>query len=97
MNQDLNEPALAREILQYFLRHPQAADNLEGVVRWRLMEEKIRQTAEQANHALFWLVHEGFLEETSVPGNRIFRLRDEKREAAERFLESEIGKGCTEH
>ena len=80
------EPDLAREILNYFLRHPRAADDLEGVARWRLMEERVRRTIQQADEAVQWLVTNGFLEEIVTPGGRVFRLREDNRENAEHFL-----------
>ena len=39
------EPAKARAVLSYFFRHRRAADTLEGVVRWRLLEEQVREDA----------------------------------------------------
>ena len=52
---------LTREILNYFLRSPHAADNLEGIARWRLLEERIQRTVEETKESLDWLLEEGYL------------------------------------
>lgn len=44
MKPDRVDSKLALEILQYYLRHPEAADTLEGVARWRLLEQRIHHT-----------------------------------------------------
>jgi hypothetical protein len=79
------EPELAREILNYFLRHPQAADDLEGLARWRLMREKVRRTIEQTDEAIRWLVAKGFLEEIVTPGGRVFRLKGRRSRESQEF------------
>jgi hypothetical protein len=83
------EPEMAREILRYFLRNPQAADSFEGVARWRLIEEVVRRRVEGTHKALGWLVRHGFLREVSTAGTvAIFRLNPERQAEAERFLKS---------
>jgi hypothetical protein len=78
---------LVKDVLRYFLRHPRAADTLEGVSRWRLLEVKVDRRIEETQGALAWLVARGFLKEhTTVASGRIFRLTEEKRTEAERFL-----------
>jgi hypothetical protein len=44
VSNDSNNPDLgvAKEILSYFLRNPNASDNLLGIARWRLMNESVR-------------------------------------------------------
>jgi hypothetical protein len=59
---------MAREILRYFVRNPQAADSLEGVARWRLMDEVIRRKLDETEAALKWLVAEGYLTSSISPG-----------------------------
>lgn len=82
-----NEERLAREILSYFLRHPQSADDLEGVARWRLLDETIYRALEETSRALDWLVCEGYLEKASVRGSdQIYSVNPRKREEAEDFL-----------
>lgn len=78
---------LARHVLRYFLHNPQSADSLEGVARWRLLEETIHHTLTETKSALERLVAEGYLHVVSVPGaDQIYALNPNKREAAERFL-----------
>jgi uncharacterized membrane protein YidH (DUF202 family) len=81
------QPEMAKEVLRYFVHNPHAADSLEGVARWRLLEEAVRRHVEGTQLALTWLVAQGFLREVSSPGiGPIFSLNPEKRGEAERFL-----------
>ena len=83
-------PQPAREILAYFLRNPSAADSLEGIARWRLLEEEIHRKVVETRRALEWLVREGFLIETTHPATgRLFRLNPEAQRQAELLLESQ--------
>jgi len=53
------------EVLDHFVRNPQAADTLEGLARWRLLRETVYRRVEETADALEWLVDEGLLNETS--------------------------------
>lgn len=76
-----------KDVLRYFLRNPQAADNLEGGARWRLLNETIHRSLEETSRALDWLLAQGLLVEVATPGSgRAFRLNQEKRADAESFL-----------
>jgi hypothetical protein len=89
---------IAKDILGYFLRNPQAADDLEGVARWRLLNQTIHRDVEETSLALDWLVQHGLLDRLSRTGTgNIFHLAPEHREAAEAFLsESEQGSDLNE-
>ena len=77
----------ARQILRYFVRNPNAADNLEGIVRWRLLEETIHHSVGETQQALMWLVSQGFLSEWHVGGSeKIFLLNRERQAEAQCFL-----------
>jgi hypothetical protein len=79
--------AIAKEILGYFLRRPHAADTLEGIARWRLLDERIHRRVDEIDQALAWLVEEGFLFQESAPGSQpIFSLNDAKAAEADDFL-----------
>ena len=79
---------MARAILDYFLRHPEAADSLTGVARWRLLEEAVQRSVATTETALRWLLEQGYLRQRQIAGGeRIFQLNPEKRDDAELFLE----------
>ena len=80
-------PKPARQILGYFRVNPNAADTLEGVARWRLLEERVHQNVEATNDALAWLVAHGFLVEFSTPyTRRVFLLNPGKLAEIDRLL-----------
>jgi hypothetical protein len=79
---------VAKEVLAYFLRNPEAADSLTGIARWRLMEEFVQRSVQTTEAALNWLLEQGYLSETIRTGSeRIFQLNPEKRTRARIFLE----------
>jgi hypothetical protein len=75
------------DILSYFLRNPQAADDLEGLARWRLPREVIHRTVEEISRALERLVQQGFLLKLVPRGSEPrFCLNSQKRPEAEELL-----------
>ena len=80
-------PEVAADILNYFYRHPQAADSLEGIVRWRLLEAQIHRSLQETHQALDWLVARGFLvEETMQASGTLYRLNPQKSREIADFL-----------
>lgn len=78
----------AREILDYLLRHPDAADSLEGLARWRLVEATVRRTLGETERAVQWLVARGWLREVARPhAAAVFILDEARRDEAARFLD----------
>jgi len=85
------EEKLAREVLEYFLRNPKAADNLEGVTHWRLLDQAVHRTLTETKASLDWLVTRGYLREIVMPSSApIYALNAQKRDEAEEFLNSAI-------
>ena len=79
---------VAEEILRYFLRNPQAIDDLEGVARWRLLDERIHSSLGEVSRAIAWLVSEGLLlQQGSDTANSLFRLNADRRSDSERLCE----------
>jgi len=79
----------ALDVLAYFLRNRRAVDTLEGVARWRLLEEDIHRGVDEAQEALGWLVEQGLLvQERPTYGEPVFRLNHEMIGEAERLLRS---------
>ncbi len=80
---------MAKEIVSYFLRNPSAADTLEGIARWRLLDERIHQSVRMTEAALRSLVKAGLLlAERTKSAGIIYHLNRNKRNEAENFLKS---------
>lgn len=78
---------VTRQVLSYFVRNPQAVDSLEGVARWRLLEEAIHVQVSEAREALDWLVERGVIRRTEGPGMPpVFSLDPDRRGEAEQLL-----------
>jgi len=85
------EQDLVRQILSYFVRNPNAADTLEGITRWRLLEEHLHRSLQETESALAWLVAQGFLDEVKTTGAPpLFRLRPERRADVLSFVEGKF-------
>jgi hypothetical protein len=83
------DPVAVKEVLRYFVRHPQAVDDLEGIARWRLAEEVIRHKVEETHRALTWLVERDFLHLTRTVGpTPVFSLNPDKVTDANALLAS---------
>jgi hypothetical protein len=81
------EPELRKEILRYFLEHPDAVDDLEGISRWRLRQLLVERSVLEAREALDWLVEKGYLDAEQMAGtHRTFRLSPSKKEDAKRLV-----------
>lgn len=62
-------------------------DSLEGVARWRLLDEAIHLHVNAARDALAWLVDRGVLRQTTGPGLQpLFSLNTERMQEAEQLL-----------
>jgi hypothetical protein len=86
--------AAAMEIWNHFLRNPQAADSLEGIARWRLLDEVVYRSVQETEAALGWLVERGYLIESSTPGIKpIYRLNPD---AAAKLVRHEIADAVNE-
>jgi hypothetical protein len=76
-----------RDVLAYFLRHPAAADSLEGIARWRVQQEVVPHIVEQVDRALAWLVdHHLLVREDRAGVASTFRLNPTHAAEAERLL-----------
>lgn len=79
--------AVRKEVLSYFVRNPNVTDTLEGVARWRLLEERVHRTLVETGDALEWLSELGLLVKTSsAASGNVFRLDMARTAEAERLL-----------
>ena len=90
-------PVVVREVLQYFVGHPHAIDDLEGIVRWRLAEEAIRSKVDETHWALTWLVERDYLRLTRTIGpTPVFSLNADKVDDANALLSSDALTGLVD-
>jgi len=84
------QPKRAKEVLEHFVRNPQAADTLEGIARWRLLREAVYRGVEETAEALDWLVAEGFLNETGTTHSKpVYSLNPNAISKASRLLDED--------
>jgi hypothetical protein len=75
------------QILDYFLRHPEAVDSADGIAHWRLLGECGQLSLGETEEGLGWLVSSGYLREVAVPGSRhVYALNPELQDRATQFL-----------
>lgn len=78
---------VARRILRYLQANPRAADTLEGIVEWWMLQERITETMEQVSKAITWLVTNGYLLEQKVPGSKaLYEINLSKHDEIVEFL-----------
>lgn len=90
-------PKLVTQVLHYFGTNPGATDTLEGIARWRLLEEQIQRSLLETQQALEWLVEKGFLlEESRVSSGKLYRLNPDKSADIASFLDRSERNGSYE-
>lgn len=78
---------IARRILRYLQANPRAADTLEGIVEWWMLQDRITKTVELASKAITWLVTNGFLLEKKLLGSKtMYEINPAKRDEIVEFL-----------
>ncbi len=60
---------IARIILNYLSKNPDAGDTLEGISRWWLNREKIDVAVDEIAGVLEALIKEGLIEKQTMPGD----------------------------
>jgi hypothetical protein len=78
-NNELDAAAIADEILGYLRTHPQAADTLEGVVQWWLIQRRYLRGLAQVQAALALLIERGLVvERIGADATRLYSAADER-------------------
>lgn len=74
--------------MRYFVQNPSAADSLEGIARWRLLRQRVRDVVDETDVALQILVERGVVDRLTVTGGpALFRLKPEKESEARQMAE----------
>jgi hypothetical protein len=80
--------AIAREILGYLERYPEATDTIEGIAQWWLRREGNERVLWDVEQAVAWLCAQGFVLETHRPGvPPYYRRNAQQREAIAKLLQ----------
>ena len=81
------KPEIAHEILAYLAEHPDAQDTLDGIVRWWLLEQKIKFQTNMVRDAIAELVAKGLLLETKTRDSQIhYRTNQSKSHEIKKLL-----------
>ena len=81
---------IARAILEYLYRHPDAQDTVAGIVQWWLPEAKIKARTAIVKEALTELVGEGLVLERKAKDFQIhYRINLQSRKRIQWMLEGQ--------
>ncbi len=71
-----------------YVENPDLVDSLEGLARWRLLEDLVQRHVNETSEALRWLVDQGYLETIGGrPGvQTMYRLNAERSTDAKRLV-----------
>ena len=79
MEKDDSEARIRLAILQYVAEHPQAFDNVDGILRWWLKDDLCLTPRATLEPILQGLVEQGILERRPVPnGGAVYRACRQK-------------------
>ena len=71
----MDKEEVAKRIMDYLHKHPDAGDTLEGIAMWWLQLEKVEESVDNVSDALEELVKEGKLKKQKVKGeSQIYKL-----------------------
>jgi hypothetical protein len=90
LNQDsysAEEREIAREILRYLEKHPDAKDSLNGIAQWWLLREWSQRKFAKVERAVSLLMSDNLILETRRKGlSPCYQLNREKCEQISQFL-----------
>jgi hypothetical protein len=73
---------LTRELLEYWIQHPEALGTVEAMVEWWLLEHRIQQATIELQSVLSDLVSNGFVVRRQEADGRIYYQLNREKEAA---------------
>jgi hypothetical protein len=77
---DRGPEAMAQQIMAYLGRNPKAEDDLIGIARWWLLEQRIRTEVARVQEALTWLVKKHLIAvRRGIDGRISYRLKADQR------------------
>jgi len=61
---------IADEIAAYLKTHQDAADTLEGVIKWWVLRQRIEEASEKVQSAIEYLCDKGVVKEVAMAGGK---------------------------
>jgi len=77
-NRNADITAIAEEIKRYLHAHPNAADSLDGIVKWWLPRQRYEETLVRVQQALDYLVAHGLVSRVTAAGDRVVYTHSRK-------------------
>lgn len=71
--------AVAEEIRNYLATHPNAADTVEGIVKWWLRRQRYEESVQKVQHALKYLSDQGVIKRTHTADGTVIYARHSKK------------------
>lgn len=68
----MDKDEIAKRIMNYLRKHPDAGDTLEGIAKWWLQSECIEQSVEKVSAALQQLVKKGMIKKQKAKYGNVF-------------------------
>ncbi|MBI4660153.1 MAG: hypothetical protein HY735_15040 [Verrucomicrobia bacterium] len=72
---------LTEQLLKYWIQHPEAQGTVESIVEWWLLEQRIRQAADEVRSVLEGLVAKDFVVERRQADGRVCYRMNRNKEA----------------
>jgi hypothetical protein len=89
------EQPIARQILGYLMRYPRANDTREGIVKWWLLEQRVREWLAEGAIVLDELVRSKLvLARRGTDGQVHYRLNPGKKAQIEKYLQDKPPAGA---
>ena len=83
---------VARAILDYFAKHPDAQDTLSGIAQWWLTDEKVKTRTVTIKEALDDLIADGFVLAQRAKYSQIrYRVNEQRLDEIEKLLKQGLG------
>ena len=87
-----DESKIGNEILSYLVENPKAQDTLEGIVKWWLLEQKIKYETARVKEALSDLVSEGLILEKKGSNSQIhYRINQSMLKEIQELFKQKVG------
>jgi hypothetical protein len=85
-----SEPEMARAILLYLMEHKEAADTTEGIMRWWILNDKMKQRLSMIQEALDFLLSKGWIRHRCLLGTteRVYSLEPSKMDQIQFWLKN---------